>query len=362
MSSAEMPETQTELEIALKTVAAACEVARTVQRNLDRVREITKDDRSPVTVADFAVQAIVHMGLSESLGSGDGALHIVGEESASALRDPSKKGVLDAVVEAVSAYRPGTTADDVLHAIDACDHDASAEGYWALDPVDGTKGFLRGQQYAVALARIENGEVVLGVMGCPNLPLDQSKSVEVPDANGSLYSATRSGGAWEHREKRQRPGTQANSEIDGEVETVRIWTAGEVSGDDAVESIRVCESVESEHSKQSDTARILEHLRAESRPVRLDSQCKYAVVARGQADAYLRLPTKKDYVEKIWDHAAGMLIATEAGAIVTDVAGRPLDFSQGTLLERNRGIVCATPCFHSRILAAIEQLGINQPM
>ena len=61
------------------------------------------------------------------------------------------------VVDAVRTERPNVTVDEVLDAIDRCDHDASAESYWTLDPVDGTKGFLRGQQYAIALARIDGG-------------------------------------------------------------------------------------------------------------------------------------------------------------------------------------------------------------
>ena len=40
-----------------------------------------------------------------------------------------------------------------------------------LDPVDGTLVFVRGDQYAIALAMIEDGEVVLGVLGCPNYPM-----------------------------------------------------------------------------------------------------------------------------------------------------------------------------------------------
>jgi 3'(2'), 5'-bisphosphate nucleotidase len=87
---------------------------------------------------------------------------------------------------------------------------------------------------------------------------------------------------------------------------------------------------------------------------RLDSQCKYAVVARGQADVYLRLPSKKGYVERIWDHAAGSLIASEAGCIVTDIAGNPLDFSHGRGLEANKGVVVAPANLHPRIIAAIS--------
>ena len=103
-------------------------------------------------------------------------------------------------------------------------------------------------------------------------------------------------------------------------------------------------------------AHIDEYLQARGHPAQLDSQCKYAVVARGQADAYIRLPTRADYVEKIWDHAAGALIAAEAGALVSDIHGLALDYTQGATLKRNRGIVCAVPSFHAPILSAISTL------
>ena len=45
-----------------------------------------------------------------------------------------------------------------------------APRYWTLDPIDGTKGFIRGDQYAIALALIEQGQVKVGVLGCPSLP------------------------------------------------------------------------------------------------------------------------------------------------------------------------------------------------
>jgi len=64
----------------------------------------------------------------------------------------------------------------------------------------------------------------------------------------------------------------------------------------------------------------------------------------------LRLPTRADYVEKAWDHAAGSLIAAEAGAVVTDMAGRELDFTRGRKLAGNRGVICAAPGLHEEIL------------
>ena len=117
--------------------------------------------------------------------------------------------------------------------------------------------------------------------------------------------------------------------------------------------------MEAAHSKQDDSALILQALGATGKPARLDSQCKYAVVARGQADVYLRIPTSKTYVEKIWDHAAGMIIATQAGAVVSDITGAPLDFSRGRGLSANRGVVCAAAGVHERVIDVIDRLGIG---
>ncbi len=324
---------------AIDAVSAACELSRAVQQDLDRVRLITKDDLSPVTVADFAAQAVIAMALRETLGD----VLIVGEEKADRLRDPEHAAVREEVVEAVRAQRGPVGADDVLAAIDACRHDASAETYWTLDPIDGTKGFLRGQQYAIALARLEQGQVTIGVMGCPNLPIDAARPLDEPDPHGAIYAAVAGSGCWR-------------------------WPADDPSGEPSpvtarpfearAAAIRICESVEAAHSRRSDTERILDHLGLEVAYARLDSQCKYSLVARGDADAYLRMPTKKDYSERIWDHAAGMLIATEAGAVVTDIAGAALDFTRGLKLEANRGVACAAQGLHERIIEAIARLGI----
>jgi 3'-phosphoadenosine 5'-phosphosulfate (PAPS) 3'-phosphatase len=92
----------------------------------------------------------------------------------------------------------------------------------------------------------------------------------------------------------------------------------------------------------------------------MDSQGKYAVVARGEAEIYLRLPTRGDYREKIWDHAAGALIVAEAGGIVTDIHGRALEFHHGRELAANRGVVVSNGRLHAKVIRAIEEIGIGQ--
>lgn len=328
---------------AARVISDSCRVARGVQRRLDDVRAITKDDRSPVTVADFAVQAIVSLDLHEA---GDD-LPIVGEERADVLRQPDQAAVLQAVVEAVQVARPGAEAVDVLAAIDRCDHDATAPAYWTLDPVDGTKGFLRGQQYAIALGLIEDGEVTFGMMGCPNLGAAVDAPVDAADPRGLICAAASGTGAWAIPADEPAAAPQA-----------MVATSFQ-AGAGADQPIRICESVEAAHSKHGDVVRIAETVGRARVPVRLDSQCKYAIVARGQADAYLRMPTKKGYVEKIWDHAAGSLIAIEAGAIVSDITGAPLDFGRGPRLEANRGVVCAADGLHAEVIEAIDRLGIG---
>jgi 3'(2'), 5'-bisphosphate nucleotidase len=134
----------------------------------------------------------------------------------------------------------------------------------------------------------------------------------------------------------------------------------EVSTIDDPASVRFCESVESGHSAHGDAAQVAAQLGITAAPVRMDSQAKYAAVARGDAEIYLRLPTSADYREKIWDHAAGALIVAEAGGVVTDIHGRPLEFQHGRELIANRGVIVSNGRIHARIIQAIERIGIGQ--
>lgn len=335
-----MPDYSRMIEAGREAVTLASTVCRQVQSSLDDVRAITKDDKSPVTVADFASQAIVAYVLRERLGE----VILVAEEASAFLREDDHAGHLDATLAAVREVWPEATSDEMLEAIDIGTGDTKHHSFWTLDPIDGTKGFLRNQQYAVALGFIEYGAPTIGVMGCPNLPKDLSEPLDVPDASGCLYFGMHNEGVYE------APCDDATAD------PIRLTRLDHEKGD----PILVCASVEKAHSNVSDTDRILEIIGEESDLVRLDSQAKYAIVARGQADAYLRLPTRKGYVERIWDHAAGAMIAGESGAPVTDIFGNALDFSHGRGLEKNKGIVCAPPRVHGLLIEAIRELGIGQ--
>jgi 3'(2'), 5'-bisphosphate nucleotidase len=208
-----------------------------------------------------------------------------------------------------------------------------SDRFWTLDPIDGTKGFLRKEQFAIALALVIRGQVELAVLGCPNLPFPGNP------APGTLAWAIRGHGAW--RQALDLPQSAAS----------RI----RVSGVAAASELRVCESVESGHSAHDWSALVASTLQLHRPAVRMDSQCKYAVVAAGEADAYIRLPTRKGYQEKIWDHAAGVLLVEEAGGTVTDILGRKLDWTLGATLAVNSGVVATSGQCHPEVLMAIAQ-------
>ena len=113
-----------------------------------------------------------------------------------------------------------------------------------------------------------------------------------------------------------------------------------------------CESVEAAHSSHDRHQAIADVLGVTKPSFRIDSQCKYGAVARGQASIYLRLPTSDTYREKIWDHAAGWMVVTEAGGRVSDIHGKDLDFSIGRKLEDNRGVVATNRHLHDAVLAS----------
>jgi 3'(2'), 5'-bisphosphate nucleotidase len=314
----------TERAFAIRAVAAASRLCREVRADFAPSSDAaTKADRSPVTVADLAAQALVSQMLADAF-PGDG---LMGEEDASPLRD--QPDLAAAVLARVRAHRDGVSLDEVAEALDRCDDPGGAgRRWWTLDPVDGTKGFLRNEQYAVAFALVEDGEVVLAAMGSPNLPV--SRSIDGAGARGCVFVADELG---------SRP-------VPAEGARIAVAPVTDVA------SARYAESVEAGHSSQSVSALIAGRLGITSEPLRLDSQAKYAVVARGDASIYLRF-AHPDYRENVWDHAAGSLIVTEAGGRVSDALGLPLDFTRGRRLDANRGIVASAAAIHARVIEAV---------
>nr|GMC70178.1 PAP-specific phosphatase HAL2-like [Ipomoea batatas] len=410
-----------ELNVAVRVVHMACFLCQKVQKGLafsisDDVVQ-SKDDDSPVTVADWSVQATVSWMLSENFGGEN--VSIVAEEDVQTLSKSESAGILDRVISTVNeclaeAPRyglkgPGVALErsQVLEAISRCNSSGGPVGrHWVLDPVDGTLGFVRRDQYAVALALVDNGEVVVGVLGCPNYPMKEQfnnqnqQNHTMPDiywtSTGKheegcvMYTSRGCGRAW----------MQPLVDTDKKFEWPNFAREIRVSSIDDPELATICEPVERANTDHSFTAGLassvglrmemfpfvmvlgvlsdpldkLQHLKhyrhvfrnnihatfnivvtiGRKQPLRVYSMVKYAAIACGNAEIFMKF-ARAGYKEKIWDHAAGVLLVEEAGGVVTDAGGRPLDFSRGVYLEGlDRGIVaCSGVKLHDAIIGAV---------
>ncbi len=313
-----------EKQVAINAVRQAVYLCRQVQSEMVGMDSMEKADRSPVTVADFGSQALI----CKSIGDAFPEDTIVAEEDSQALQ--GKATLLDRVTDYVNRFTGSASGQTVCAWIDRGQADVG-QRFWTLDPIDGTKGFLRKDQYAIALALIVDGEVKLGVLGCPDLPqkLDDPQS-----KRGCLFVAGRGAGSHMH---------------------CLSGTACEKIGVSQA-PLRFVESFESAHGDLAAHEKIADQLGITEPSIRMDSQVKYGLVARGDASIYIRLPNPAtpDYRECIWDHAAGMIVVEEAGGKVTDAEGRSLDLLQGRRMTANRGIVATNGRLHRQVLETIR--------
>jgi 3'(2'), 5'-bisphosphate nucleotidase len=290
---------------------------------------LVKGDRTPVTAADLAVQAVwarlLERAFSEDV--------IVAEESAELLRLPESAELLREVLGLVRVVFPDADDDQVLAWLDR-GLGQPAPRFWTLDPVDGTKGLLRGGQYAAVLALIEQGTVVLGGMACPRYPEEGGAAGE------SFAVAGRGQGAWRA------------ASLDG------AWRRLTVSDETDPAHARLLRSVESGRATDERLAALRRALGTAAPEVRLDSQVKYLALASGAGDLIVRLPRRGGTLrENIWDHACGVLLVEEAGGRCSDVLGEELDFGSARQMDRNLGVLASNGRLHAAALEALQRTG-----
>lgn len=351
------PDYRAELHVAQLAVQRAAILTRDVFN--DKVKgTLSKDDKSPVTKGDYGAQALIIKAIQANFPED----HIVAEEESSQLfENHALSQEIWSLVQHVHLQHeeseqllggPIKSEQEMKDVINAGKSQGGPRGrIWALDPIDGTKGFLRGGQYAVCLALIVDGDVIVSAIATPNLP--HSTTDHIPSdlsampsdklaSYGVLFFALAGKGAF------TRPLTEAG--VDGPYQPISMRVVPDVS------QAALCEGVEATHSSHDEQLLVAKQLGIESPSVRLDSQAKYCSIARGSGDIYLRLPVNPDYEEKIWDHAAGDLLVREAGGMVSDVYGRRLDFSAGRLLARNKGVVASPKDNHAEVISAVKKV------
>lgn len=250
---------------ALQAVLRASKVTTSLQPGIASAGAASsKADASPVTVADFASEVVVISTLQAALGAS--AVRMVSEEAADGLSHPDKAATLSAIVEASNMGLEGLLElgpEGVIEALRAAHRSSSTGvGAWVLDPIDGTKGFLRGprHQYAIGLGLLdEAGDPSLGVLACPNLP--QAPVVGDPadtaGPRGVVLVGMRGQGCWQFPIPADlaRSAAAAAALVDGTSETLEGLLPGgrrvQAQSRARPSAWRACESYEAGHSNRT---------------------------------------------------------------------------------------------------------------
>ncbi len=212
------------------------------------------------------------------------------------------------VVGRLLAARP----EDAVMGEEGADRSGTSGVRWVVDPIDGTVNFLYDlPAYAVSIAAEVDGEVRAGVV--------------LNVATGDLFTATTGGGAFASSPSRPEP--------------VRLTTSRPVSLEQTLVATGFGYRVEQRRAQGAVVAQLLPRVRDIRRfgSAALD----LCFVAAGRVDAYYERDLNP------WDHAAGALVAAEAGVVVTGLGGRP--FAQPMA-------VAAAPTIAADLVALLEEL------
>jgi len=319
------------LDPIIQAVQQAIVLCRDIQhdslRSVDKFNA-EKNDTEPVTLADYGSQAIICHTIKTHFP--DDA--VISEEAGTQFLDLTSPGQRVRICNLLTnLLDQNVTYKDVVAWLDHGSGRTAART-WVIDPIDGTKGFINMRHYAIGIGIVEAGQLAGGIIGAPGY----GDGVSGNDDEGMLFY-TKDGSAY------QQP-------LGG-------GAAKAIAVSRRTSQLRVVQSYEKAHASKSRMATVREKAGlADAHIHEMDSMEKYALVANGDADIYMRLPNlnnKRPHF--VWDHAAGVALVLAAGGKVTDVDGSTLDFSQGRILP-NRGMLVSNGLLHDKLIAATQAL------
>ena len=269
-----------------------------------------KRDKSPVTLADFASQIFILSQLKEKFNEDQ----IFAEEESSLL---SKD--IEILINKCFTEINIKLNEEFSSLLNYRGPQSSRQ--WIVDPIDGTKGYLRGLSYAVGIGLMENSDPKICAIGVPNY-----KNEEL-----AIFIAERGKGA------------QASY---GDKE----FTPIHVSHENNLSSSIMCQSLH--HNKQW-INKLAEMLGA-NKIISMDGMGKFCMVADGSADFYVR-EMNLDYSFS-WDYMPGDLLVREAGGTITDLNYKSLTFKEDKCKWTEPSLIASNGILHDNIISNIKKL------
>ncbi|KAL2205930.1 carbohydrate phosphatase [Sarocladium strictum] len=323
-----------ELEVAFGVLRQASKLSQHLVNSNDK-GAVEKNDQSPVTIADFAIQALLASTLKHAFPEDT----FVGEEDSSKLRQDlllleSVWELLQWLTEDEDTAKLCTLPASRQHMcelIDQCGNSAPAkEGRtWIFDPIDGTKAFMSGHLYAINIGFLADGEQTLSAIGCPNLSINakaplRNEDVD-PEGKGCIVYAVKGHGAY------VRP-------IHNEDATLRRLAINTVAKVEDLRFVSCLDNVNSALPGIHDD--IYQRLGAPAPTCDVIAWVlRWVSLAMGLSSATVWIYKDRKRCGKVWDHAGAMLTFEEAGGVIRCALGKKIDLKSGRLMDQNFGFV-----------------------
>ncbi|KAI0602950.1 hypothetical protein F4775DRAFT_598125 [Biscogniauxia sp. FL1348] len=350
-----------EIRVAIGAIQAAARISQSVLAADDK-GVVEKDDLSPVTVADFAIQAL----LTSTMHAAFPGDQFVGEESAGSLRaNPALLervwGLLQQHASSSSCQVPASP-EQMCEMIDWCGTGTptgSSGRVWVFDPIDGTKTFVQRRAYAINVALLEAGRQAVGVVGCPTLPVDVAAPADNdtrdPTGRGLVAFAARGHGAY----VRPLLLVDEDSVVVRKIPAHAGTGTGMGTGMGGLRAVSCYDS--SLTGSGVDAAHAAVHARlgmagAGAGCDFLAWVLRWVSLGLGIADVTVWVYRRRERAGKVWDHAGAMLLFEEAGGKITDVDGRDIDLAAGRTMTANHGFVAAPRALHAAVLRTVQEV------
>lgn len=303
-----MSKYQDELTLAINIIRKASKITELFKSH--GFQSYKKRDKSPVTLADFASQIFILSQLKEKFKEDQ----IFAEEEGSLFNED-----IEVLIKKCFKEINFSLNEEFRALLNYRGPHSSRQ--WIVDPIDGTKGYLRGLSYAVGIGLMENSEPKICAIGIPNY-----KNEEL-----TIFIAEKGKGA------------QASY---GDNEFIPIH----VSNENNLSSSIMCQSLH--HNKQW-INKLAEMIEAK-KIISMDGMGKFCMVADGSADFYIR-EMNPDYSFS-WDYMPGDLLVREAGGTITDLNNVNLTFLGNKCKWTAPGIIASNGILHDDIISNAKKL------
>ncbi|MCC6614652.1 MAG: hypothetical protein IT320_14320 [Anaerolineae bacterium] len=297
-----------------------------------RVRQLALDHsdkggNDPVTIADYGIQALLLRAMQTHFPD-DG---IIAEEDSThffELVAPEQQALIAALLSETLGETVGVA--DIGHWLDyGQKHECNR--MWTVDPIDGTRGYVSGRRYSVAIGLLVDHQPAAGLLACAEYPNGGENGVLFYTQDGAAYAQPIKGS-----------------------HTPRHIHASEIDDPARLRTVLATDAIDIDKPRVEP---VLAAAHIESKFDYVDGQDKYAMVASGDVDFYLRPARPNFRPHNIWDHVPGVAIVQAAGGIVSDLDGEPLDFSRGRTLPK-QGVVVSSARAYPLVLDAVKIVSV----